>query len=310
MADYLNEIDRRFPVRNSDSEKQQFREYVCDEAHTSGWNTKQETLQKHVNIVIGAPEAAKVIFCAHYDTPRRGLLPNMMLPVNPVLRYLYLAGFILCMLIPALAAGSGVGLLLGKEKMDTALRIIPLVVYAGVYSALFFLLMYGKPNRHNKNDNTSGTAAVLSLMRSLSPRKDIAFILFDNEEKGKLGSAAFGRKYTKVKQNTFVVNMDCVGNGECFLVCESRKMKDHPYEALLRQAFEAGRHPAGIYGPGKASMNSDHRNFDVSVGVCACRKKGNVYYTPRIHTDGDTVADEENIRALCDVMTAFIQKIG
>lgn len=44
MADYLNEIDRRFPVRNSDSEKQQFREYVCDEAHTSGWNAKQETL--------------------------------------------------------------------------------------------------------------------------------------------------------------------------------------------------------------------------------------------------------------------------
>ena len=55
--------------------------------------------------MIGSPEGADVIFTAHYDTPRRALIPNLMLPLNPVLKWIYIFLPVLAML-----AGRAVGL--------------------------------------------------------------------------------------------------------------------------------------------------------------------------------------------------------
>ena len=53
-------------------------------------------------------------------------------------------------------------------------------------------------------------------------------------------------------------------------------------------------------------MNSDHKSFDQGVGVCACSYKPKIgYYTGRIHTSRDTVAEPENIRRLTDALSRF-----
>ena len=82
-----------------------------------------------------------------------------------------------------------------------------------------------------------------------------------------------------------------------------------PRFPALRSALEGIG--AGIYSSRKADMNSDQKNFDKGVGICACLyKKGIGYYTPRIHTAKDTVASPENIRRLTDALASFARGLA
>lgn len=306
MKDYLNDIDSRFPIRNSEAQKEAFRDYAISEAKAAGWSagTVQES-GGHNNVVIGDPETAKTVFTAHYDTPRRGLVPNLMLPTNKVLKYVYIFGIIFVLLAAAILAGIAVRKLTGLE--GPAGRSVYLAVYALVYFGLFALIFRGPANTRNRNDNTSGTAAVLTLAGKLSGDPSAAFILFDNEEKGKKGSKAFAAAHADVKANTLIVNMDCVGNGDTFIAGASDPAMSDPRFPALKAALENA--DGKVFPAGKASMNSDHKSFDKSVGIAACLyKKGAGYYTPRIHTGRDTVASPENIEKLTDALMEFVKE--
>ncbi|MBR7041673.1 MAG: M28 family peptidase [Clostridia bacterium] len=305
MKDYLNDIDSRFPIRNSEAQKQAFREYALGEAKLSGRSaaTVQES-GGHNNVVIGDPESAKTVFTAHYDTPRRGLLPNLMLPTNRVLQYVYIFGIIFVMLAAAILAGIAVRKLTGLEGTEG--RSVYLAVYALVYFGLFVLLFHGPANTRNRNDNTSGTAAVLTLAAKLSGDPSAAFILFDNEERGKKGSKAFAAAHADIKANTLIVNLDCVGNGDTFIAGASDAAIGDPRFPALKAALE--NKGGKVFPAAKANMNSDHKSFDKSVGIAACLyKKGVGYYTPRIHTKRDTVASPENIEKLTDALREFVE---
>ncbi len=307
MKDYLNDIDSRFPVRNSEAQKEAFREYAISEAQAAGWTagTVHES-GGHNNVVIGDPETARTVFTAHYDTPRRGLFPNLMLPTNKLLKYLYLAAVILPMLAVAIYAGVLVRKLTGLE--GAAGRFIYLGVYALVYFALFLLLFRGPANARNRNDNTSGTAAVLTLAQKLAGDPSTAFILFDNEEKGKKGSKAFAAAHPEIKQKTLIINMDCVGNGDTFIAGASDPaIADRRYPKLRAALESAG---GKVFPAAKASINSDHKSFEKSVGIAACLYKNGVgFYTPRIHTGRDTVASSENIERLTDALKEFVKEV-
>ena len=191
MKDYLSEIDERFPIRNSAGQKAAFR--ACALAEAGAVPARAEENEGHTNLVFGDPDTARVIFTAHYDTPRRGLLPNLMLVTNPALAWTYRLGtLILLLLAPALAAAWGVWVLLDLDWALMSHRLLLLGVYTTVYYGLFYLMFRGPANQRNRNDNTSGTAAVLGLMETLGEKPGVAYILFDDEEKGKKGSKAFG----------------------------------------------------------------------------------------------------------------------
>ena len=312
MKEYLEELNARYAVRNSREQKEAFRAYAVDEAAQSGYAACTEANggagdpnKAHKNVVIGDPLCAGIVFTAHYDTPRRALIPNLMLPLNPVLRYLVIFVPILAMLAFSIWIALTVRGLTGLE--GKAGRLVYMAVYAAVYFGLFFLLYRGPANRHNANDNTSGTAAVLTLMRKLEGDPRAAFILFDDEEKGKKGSKAWGKEHPEAKSGQLVVNLDCVGNGETFVVSASEKaMQDERYPALSKALEAVG---ALMRFARRASMNSDQKNFDRGVGICAClhnRLAG--YYTPRIHTGRDTVASAENIRRLTDALAGAVKK--
>ena len=310
MLDYLSEIDRLFPVRNSAGQKERFRSYALSEAAKLGLSMAvRADNDGHANLVFSDPSSARVIFTAHYDTPRRSLLPNLMLVSSQVLYWAYNLGVTLILLAVAIGAAFGAKALFRLDPSLLAARMLTLAVYAVVYFGLFFLMLKGPANAHNRNDNTSGTAAVLELMRTLGERPDVAFILFDDEEKGKKGSKAYAKAHPEIKQNTLIVNLDCVGNGDTFVFCASGKADSNPLYTQLQTSVCQSGLPARFYRARRAQMNSDHKSFRQGVGVCACRYKPVVgYYTGRIHTSRDTVAEPETVQRLASALAAFAKQ--
>ena len=304
MKQYLTILNRDFPIRNSNEQKQAFRNFVKEQFPSA----REETLEKHTNIIIGDPGKARAIFCAHYDTPRHSVVPNLMLPVNTLPRILYRVAVMLPIFILAAALGFCAGFMARKLGDNMAYRFLCMLPFLAIYFAVSSLVFRGPVNKHNFNDNTSGTAAVLELAARLAEKGDsrFAFILFDDEEKGKLGSKAFAAAYPEIKRSTPVLNMDCVGNGGEFILGVTESFRNDPLYPAFEKAMKEAALPMNIYDMSKVSMNSDHKNFGCAAGICACIKsKRGIYYTPRIHTEKDTVAEESNIAALADAMTAM-----
>ena len=89
MKDYLNEVFNKFPIRRKTKQKDEFFGYIKKEVEQYGYNAKVETLKNNKNIVIGDYEKAKVVFTAHYDTPATALIPNLMMPRNKGISFIY-----------------------------------------------------------------------------------------------------------------------------------------------------------------------------------------------------------------------------
>ena len=311
MAGYLDLIDEKYPVRLSGAQKEAFRAWALEEAEKNGIaKAAAENNGGHTQLVFGDPEKAKVVFTAHYDTPRRSLMPNLMLVSNPILYWAYNLSIALIILAAAVGASLGVRSLLGLDRHVMAHRFILLGVYMAVYFGLFMLILKGSANKRNRNDNTSGTAAVMELTRVLAGRENAALILFDDEEKGKKGSKAFAKEHPAVRENTLVVNLDCVGNGDTFVFCPTRGAQDHPMWPALKSAMEKAGLSVRFLSAGRAQMNSDQKSFSRGVGVCACMHRPVIgFYADRIHTCRDTVAEPDNIDRLADALAAFAKNL-
>ncbi len=295
MKDYLNEINQKFPIRRTEEQKKGLFEYVKGEAEAVGLNARIEQLKKkHNNIVIGDVENASVVYTAHYDTPARSLVPNLMMPRNPGLAYTYAFG------IPLSIAFASLGVAYALQ----AVFGLPCPAFAAIYLALYFGVFFGimrlGANKTNKNDNTSGVATVLSIMAE-NP-KNAAYILFDNEEKGLLGSKAILKSNKEFWANKPLINFDCVGLGENIVIVAMGNAEKHPLFEKISDAVKGNNeYNVGLY-PKKGSMtNTDSKNFPCGISVMACKKgKKGVLYTPYIHTKRDKVASSENIAFLAN----------
>ena len=307
--DYLAYMIEQFPIRKNTAQKDEFLKWAQAEAEKLGYTAKAEALgdkKQHRNLVIGNPKTAQVVFTAHYDTPANMLLPNLMVPRNFPVFLLYQIFVVILLLIPAFAA-MWLGAMIAPDTM------LPVVLYMAVYMGLLMLLMRGPANKHNANDNTSGVAAVLSLMASLpaEQREKAAFILFDNEEKGKLGSKAFAKAYPDIASLKLFVNMDCVGMGDNLLVLPRRLAIANPDYMKLETAFRSGNGKRALFfSPFGTVCNSDHKSFECGVAVVACKKAPVIgYYAASIHTKRDTVADPANIAFLAENLTSFVASL-
>lgn len=305
MKDYLNIVNDKYPVRRSDLQKKEFQDYVLEELKDTNYNISvKKALKQHNNIIIGNVEKAKVVFTAHYDTPARSLFPNLVIPRKPALTMLYHFTFPIIIAIVAVLLGYGIGAIIGASD------IVNIILYLDIYFLLFLLCMLAFTNEHNKNDNTSGVACVLELAKKYE-RDDIAFILFDNEEKGLLGSKGFNKENKKLMINKLVINMDCVGLGNNVLFISKKDAMIHNLYSVLKDEFNSNDKFNVNFYPVKGSMgNSDYKSFKCGIGMMVCEeKKGIGYFTSRIHTDKDTLADSENIEFIVNGLSNFIEKI-
>ncbi len=304
MKDYLTLVNEKFPVRQKKEQKDAFFAFVKGEAEACGKEVRIETNEKHNNIVFGDVERAKVILGAHYDTPKSSLIPNLMLPRNPVLGTLIGLGAPVLVAILSLVVAFLVANAFSLPQPATVL------IYLVLYFSLFLLVFRYGINPHNANDNTSGVAVLLSLLPELDG-DEVAFVLFDDEEKGLLGSKAFCKAHGGVLKEKLVLSFDCVGNGdEILLIAKEEAERTKAYDGV-KEAFQSDDRFHVHFFPKKGSLgNSDYKSFPCGVGVMACReKKGVGFYTDRIHTPKDTVADPENIRFLANATKNFIKTL-
>ncbi|MBQ8555884.1 MAG: M28 family peptidase [Clostridia bacterium] len=302
----LEQLNEKFPIRRTKEQKAAFREWVKVNIEKRGYSVKIEKndKDKHYNIVVGNPDKAEITFTAHYDTPGCIGIPNLLIPRNWGVYFLYQALVVGGMLAIAL----GVGLVLGAVTQS---QQVMLLGYFGVYLALLMSMLYGPANKHNVNDNTSGVAALLELMSRIpaQQRGKVAFILFDNEEKGCRGSKAYAKDHLEMQHTGFVVNLDCVGVGEHIILSVPALAKNmDQYEVLSRTLTGNDAYQVHQFSSLTTRGNSDFRSFKCGIGVSAHKwVKGVGYMTTRIHTGRDTQADQANIDFLAERLSACVE---
>ena len=308
MKDYLNDINEKFPIRRTKEQKDKFRNYIKESLDELGYQAKIECLEeKHNNIIIGDIKTAKVICTAHYDTPARAILPNIMMPRNKPLFFAYQFLMPIIMLIISYGLAYVVSATFNLEKR------IMLLVFLLFYYIFFFLFYMCGSNKHNKNDNTSGVAGVLSTVSNVAKeyKNKVAFILFDNEEKGKKGSKAINKAYPDIFKDKLVLNMDCIGNGNNIIIVGMDGAVNKSEYTLLKETFIPNSlYSVYFFGRKGSECNSDHKSFPCGVGIMACKQNKFVgYYTPYIHTSKDKIANTENIKFISGSLTKFIERI-
>lgn len=299
MTETTKEIFKKYQIRKNKKQKTAFIEYVHSLAKTHGFLFKTEKgILGARNIIVGDPDTAKVVYTAHYDTCPVLPVPNFITPKN-ILIYILYQLVILLVLFPVLFVfGLALGIVLGVLTALFELpRLVMLLIELCSIIGIMFILSAGPANKHTANDNTSGVTTLIDIMTDLPEdnKTDVAFVFFDHEELGLLGSMSFASKHKKSMKNKLLVNFDCVSDGENMLFALRRKAR--VYKDAIAYAFEDCESvnvdiaTRGVFYP------SDQSNFPCGVGVAALKKSKRlgVLYMDRIHTKKDVIYREENI---------------
>ena len=311
MEDFKKYIFANHQVRKSREQKHNFREWLQPCIQGMGYDCTFQEYKKNgkgINIVVGDPESAKVILTAHYDTQPSMLFPRFMLMSN---WFLYIVSELM-MILPFFLVDwiiVNVATYLGVDSL-WANRI-----GGGVLLLMLWQTFYGIANKHTVNDNTSGVITLLTIMKRLKPEhKDkVAFIFFDQEEIGLVGSRFFKRESRYNDMEIPLINFDCVSDGDnlTFIYKPQFKRTDN-YEKLrvLIGNQQEGNKQLVFVSSKKMMYPSDQMIFANGIGVAALKKSTVFgYYLDRIHTPLDTKYDQLNIDILSKVTIDFIEKL-
>ena len=303
MTETANVIFKKYQVRKTKKQKTAFIEYVKQIAERYGYDINVEKGSFGArNIVIGKPDTAKVLYTAHYDTCARLPFPNFITPKNFLVYLLYQFLIIGIFFALTFVLGLAIGFILSFIPMaEDTMNVILSFLLQIIYFVLLYLLLGGPANKNTANDNTSGVTTILDIMEKLPQyqKDNVAFVLFDLEEAGLFGSSSFASSHKAVKNQTLVINFDCVSDGKTMLFALKRTTKY--YADLLEKAFVSTPDIA-VDITKNAFYPSDNASFKGGIGVAALKKSKlfGILYMDRIHTNKDIIYREENIRFLTD----------
>ncbi len=308
MREYSREIIWRYLVRKNRRQKTDFIYRTKEVLEEQGYSVtiEQGGMTRSRNIVVGDVNQAKVIYTAHYDTCPMMILPNFVTPRNIPFYIIY--QLILTILI--LGGGSLIGYLVSLFTNQA----VGGLVTAGTILLFCYQIMAGIANPNTYNDNTSGVITLIEIALSLprEHRNKVAFVFFDNEELGLLGSSVFYKMHHKGLQNTPLINFDCVSDGDYILAIANKKMKkDTVIYDLMKMCLASKEEKTVEYLSAASTFYpSDQMKFKKYFGIAAVRKAPILgYYLGRIHTPFDTVFDERNISLLSDAMVHFTEQL-
>ena len=316
MTETTRKVFDTYQVRKTKKQKSAFIQYVKEQAEAGGYTCRVEKgMLGARNIVIGEPDAARVVYTAHYDTCPRLPFPNFITPKNIWIYLLYQVALVLLLMIPVFLVSVGIGFVVGwigaVVDMDGDTVALLASVFAEVaWIGLLVLLLAGPANKNTANDNTSGVTTLLDIMNALpeEQRGKVAFVFFDLEESGLFGSAGFASKHKAAMKGKLLINFDCVSDGSHIIFAQKKGAKR--YTALLAECFAGNEKftvevaSKGIFYP------SDQANFPCGVGVAALKStKNGLLYMNRIHTKRDTVYCEENIGFLTEGAVRLAEKL-
>ena len=312
-------------ARMTRKHKSEFREFIADLSKSLGYDSKVENCFLAKNVVVGNPSEADIVLTAHYDTA-----PNM--PYKAIMKQVVGLG------IGTLAL-TGIGMLFtehainncGPEAIDRMMDIsmmissIPMLSLLG-YSGMSAYIMgfAGGENQCNYDDNTSGVLTLISLMdyyKNLLPeeKKKIAFVFFDNEEKGLVGSLCYRARHSfdgkdgkckRVKDQNFI-NFDCVGVGKRINLCYTgREVK--PLAQNIAESFDLKKRDGYSLNFYKTDVNawSDHVPFIGAKGnVMILCDDENDKLRNHIHSKKDAKLVLDNIGMISNIATDTINNI-
>lgn len=303
MSDIRREILEHYQVRNTKKQKNAFLAFAVSALERQGYTPKVETIKRNQNLIVGNPETADVMFTAHYDTCTVLFFPNFIIP-NSLLGFI-LSQVLLVVIVLALFFGT---ILLVGMAFPSVNRML---LFWGLYLLLLGWALFGKPNPHTANDNTSGVVTVLEAALAMPKeyRERVCFVLFDNEEKGLLGSSAFAKRHKTVRNEGLIVNFDCVSDGDLLVFFPTKAMKKQAEVMELIPCNFLGQDGKQVQvNSGFGMYPSDNMSFKQAFGVCAL-KQGKVFdYMDRIHTVKDTVFDQQNIDILVEGILRFAEQ--
>lgn len=307
MQRLKKELLGAYQIRKTYVQKSTFIDWVCRFADENGIDMSIEESGKLIrsrNIILGDVEKARTIITAHYDTCARMLIPNFSTPGCLPLFVLEQTLLTLIIGLGGWLAGRGVYVLASAGMHPLASGLLSAL--AGIAGAILVLLLMlaGPANPHTANDNTSGVLTVLMLARRMKEKPGVAFVLFDHEEKGLFGSQAFIKAHPQAARR-FLINLDCVGDGETMLYTGMKAGMRMPQAKRLLAAMEriapeygmktvSGDFPKWIY-------PSDQMLFPRGTAFAALKGK-RILYMDRIHTAADTVLEERNVECLLRVI--------
>ncbi len=305
MTALSHEILKNWQVRKTRKQKLAFTEML--RTHFPELKVEESGFPKSRNLILGDVDSAKVIYTAHYDTCAKLPFPNFITPKN----FLIYLGYQLLICVPFFLIMFLVTW--GAQKLGLAPELAVWIGYIALMGSMFFVLMGGPANPNTANDNTSGVITLIELYYAMTPeqRSKCAFVFFDNEENGLLGSAALVNKHKALKKKTLLVNFDCVCDGDNLMLVLKKKA-NLQYRELFAQCYRPqGEKQILLETDKSAFYPSDQQGFDYGVGVAALKhKKGIGYYMDKIHTPKDTQFDVRNIELLVRCTCALTDKLS
>lgn len=190
MRETTKEIFEKHEIRKSKEQRRRFREWLISYARSQGYAAREETVSKNaVNVVVGNPAEANVIYTAHYDTCAVMPLPNFITPKSIAIYVIYqLALTAVLFAVPITVMFVLAPIVYRATDSDA----IYFAMLGGGYALLIGILMlmrYGPANKHTANDNTSGVTLLVDIMTDMPSemRHKVAYIFFDLEEVGMVG---------------------------------------------------------------------------------------------------------------------------
>ena len=304
MTELSQKILAEYQIRKTQKQKTAFIELM--QSYFPDMQIQEGGFPKSRNLIIGDVENAKVLLTAHYDTCAWLPFPNFITPKAPIIAILY---SILVTIPPILLSVILVNFLVGLFTNNFWLHYWPSL--AASFS-LLALMFWGPANKHTANDNTSGVITLCELLMTLrdDTRSKVAFIFFDNEEIGLVGSSYFRSKYKQAAQSTPLINFDCVSDGDYILVAASKTIRAE-LGAQLDEAFQpTEKKTILLTNAERVYYPSDQMGFKKSVAVAALKRKPVIgYYMDRIHTHMDVIFDKSNIKLLCDSVLRLLKNI-
>lgn len=303
MTPLSRSILDNYQVRKSNRQKTAFIDLLKE--YFPEMTIQEGGFPKCRNLIIGDIEQAKFVLSAHYDTCARLPFPNFITPKNPLLSILYSV----LLVIPMFFAVFLVNLLL---NCVTDHYWVHYWLSLLTYFALMLLLIAGPANKHTANDNTSGVITLCELLGVLTEeeRAKAAFVFFDHEETGLIGSSLFRSKYKKLMQDKLLINFDCVSDGDHILVSANKTARKE-YADMLKEAFKPSDNKSILFTKAERTYYpSDQMGFKKAVAVAALKRKRFIgYYMDRIHTNKDTRMDKENIKLICDAVHKMLRDL-
>ena len=288
MTETAHEVLNYYQVRKTKMQKRAFAQYVGQKAVENGYPvTVEKGSFNSENIVVG-----DVVLP----------FPNFITPKNFGIYLLYQIALTVAILAVMFAVdfliGFSVGYfgtLAGVKDREYLLMLTTLLSTAS-WLAIMILLLCGPANKHTVNDNTSGVITLLDTMAAMPEelRPYVAFVFFDLEEMGMIGSSAFASRHKSALSRTPALNFDCVSDGETILICPKKKAQG--FVTLLEGSFVSCDAVTVEIATKGVFYPSDQMMMPCGIGVAALKKtKSGILYMDRIHTKRDVIFREENI---------------